>query len=378
MNIFVINGATDLYGANRIMSLALKALATGNNKIQLLLPELQGPLVRYICKNNPEVLISQCDHLPIIQRSMFSVRGGGQLVQRLSNFYFFLRQQNKKEKIDLIYVNTLSNFFVIPVARSLGINTLTHVHEILESPKIVSSFINRFSVKWSTYILAVSHAVKANLLKASSGSGKDNITVVHNGIPDVYQPEETSLEKSAKCIITLIGRIKPDKGIWYLLEALKLMKNKENLLVRIIGGPAPSGEKHVEQLKKDIPTIGVEIEYLSFIPDVRKYLNETDILVAPSTGTESFPTTVLEGMSAGKAVIATNTGGAVEAIVNETSGFIISNNDPRHFAEILSLLLKDVALRNKVGEEARKRYLSKFSVEVYNKNMETFYATILS
>ncbi|WP_455578301.1 glycosyltransferase family 4 protein, partial [Campylobacter fetus] len=82
---------------------------------------------------------------------------------------------------------------------------------------------------------------------------------------------------------------------------------------RIIGGPAPFGEHHVKKLVEDIATSKVEIEYISFTPDVSQFVNETDVLVVPSLAKESFPTTVLEGMSCAKTVIATRTGGAVEA-----------------------------------------------------------------
>jgi glycosyltransferase involved in cell wall biosynthesis len=198
----------------------------------------------------------------------------------------------------------------------------------------------------------VSHAVKQNLLKSTSGDGSHKITVIHNGIPDLFVPQNPLEKKNVKCVVTLIGRIKPEKGIWYFLEALSLLHNKQNLSVRIIGGPAPFGESYVEQLKNDILNLGMEIEYIQFTPDVRRFLNETDILVVPSTGKESFPTTVLEGMSAGKPVIATNTGGAAEAIVHEESGFLISNADPNTFAVILTRLIEDEHLRKKVfGQE---------------------------
>lgn len=377
MRIVVINGSTDLYGANRILSLSLHFLAK-HGDITVLLPDLNGPLVQYIHENNPGVVVKKYDKLPIIQRSMFSFRGIMQALNFVSSFYVFLKQENVREKIDLLYVNTLSNFLVLPISNMLKIKTLMHVHEILESPASVSNFINRYTLRWSNHILAVSHAVKANLLRNSSKKMGGKITVIHNGIPDMYM-ERTPVDGiNPTCIITFIGRIKPEKGVWYFLEALALLPPDSPVFVRIIGGPAPFGEKHVERLKKDILKIGVEIEYIPFTPDVKKLLNETDILVVPSTAKDPFPTTVLEGMSAGKAVIATNTGGAVEAIVDETSGFIISNDDARDFAKKISLLLNDAVLRDRVGKDARRRYLTNFSVDVYNRNMVAFYAKILS
>lgn len=371
MNIVVVNGATDLYGANRILSFALNNFPEGSN-IKILLPDLKGPLISHILQNNPGIEILKSDSLPIIQRSMFTLAGGIQVIKLLKNFYSALKLENEKEKIDLIYVNTLSNFFVIPVARVLKIKTLIHVHEILDSPKMVSGFINRFGVMWASSLLTVSHAVRENLLKATGGIGKNKISVIHNGIPDMYDSKYALTKNPTKCVITLIGRIKPEKGIWYFLDALSLLDNKEEISVKIIGGAAPFGEKHVEQLINDIRDLDMEIEYISFTADVTRFLNETDILVVPSTGKESFPTTVLEGMSAGKPVIATNTGGAAEAIVDGDSGFLINNDDPRKFAATLSNLIKNQSLREKMGARARDRYLACFSLDIFNSNMQAF------
>lgn len=371
MKIVVVNGATDLYGANRILSFALNAFPE-ESRIKLLLPHLNGPLINHLREKNPRVEIIQCDSIPIIQRSMFSIGGSIQVIKLLKKFHSFLKQENRNGQIDLIYVNTLSNFFVLPVARILTIRTLIHVHEILDTPKRVSGIINKFAVKWSSSILAVSNAVKQNLLKSTNGEGNHKISVIHNGIPDLYDPQISLNKKFTKCVITLIGRIKPEKGIWYFLDALSLLKNQQDLCVKIIGGAAPFGESYVEQLKKDILKLGIEIEYIPFTADVRSFLNETDILVVPSTGKESFPTTVLEGMSAGKPVIATNTGGAAEAIVHEESGFLINNDNPENFALILAQLIEDEHLREKVGIRARERYLSYFSLKIFNSNMQKF------
>jgi glycosyltransferase involved in cell wall biosynthesis len=371
MRIVVINATTDLYGSNRVLSLALRSFPA-NCKLQLLLPELNGPLIDFMEKNNPEVDIRLCRSLPIIQRKMFSVTGGVQVIKLLINFYRFLKAENNKEAIDLIYVNTLSNFFVLPVAHYLKIKTVAHIHEILVSPKIVSQFINKKALKWSSSILAVSDAVKQNLIQSNASADRNKITVMHNGIPDLYAPNHYVQRSSSKVFITLIARIIPEKGIWYFLEALSLLKNHQEVSARIIGGAAPFGEKYVEQLKRDIPKIGMVIEYIPFIPDVKKYVNETDIMVVPSIGKESFPTTVLEGMSAGKAVIATNTGGATEAIVHGKSGFLIKNDDPENFAQILTRLITDEHLRTEIGKEARKRYLKNYTLEVFHKKMQKF------
>lgn len=370
MRIIVINATTDMYGANRVLALALRSLPA-NSKKQLWLPDLEGPLIPYLRKYNPEIELVLCHSLPIIQRSMFSIGGGVLLFRLLKKFYQALRSEDKKEKIDLVYVNTLSNFFAVPIAKLLKIKVLVHVHEILESPKKISSFINKYTVRWSTAVLVVSQAVKQNLLKYAGATNAGKITVIHNGIPDLFV-QNGKPQNSNSCTITLISRIKPEKGIWYFLDALKLLRTKDNIQVRIIGGPAPSGENHIVQLKKDILESDIAIDYFPFEPDVTRYLNETDILVVPSIMRDSFPTTVLEGMCCGKLVIATDTGGAPEAITDRESGRIMKNNDVAEFARILDEGIHSKLTREEMGRNARKKYLENFTVDVYQEKLAAY------
>jgi glycosyltransferase involved in cell wall biosynthesis len=105
-------------------------------------------------------------------------------------------------------------------------------------------------------------------------------------------------------------------------------------------------------------------------------LNSTDLLVVPSLMKDPFPTTVLEGMSCNKAVIATNTGGAVEAIENGVSGILIESTDSRNFAKSMDFLIENKEIRMKYGNQARKRYLADFTVHSFENRLEIFFKSI--
>ncbi|HSJ68266.1 MAG TPA: glycosyltransferase family 4 protein, partial [Anditalea sp.] len=369
--IVVINATTDLYGSNRILSLALKSFPK-SYIIELWLPDLKGPFINYVKEENPNIIIRQVNSLPIVQRKMFSFMGTIELTQLLRGFKKNLKEEHLRVPIDLVYINTLSNFFALPVVKNLQIKSIIHVHEILESPTYVVRYLNKYTVKWADSILAVSDAVKNNLLLYTPELA-NKISVVHNGIPDIFiSALPSKQEPDAPCLITLISRIKPEKGIWYFLDAIRLIKNK-NIKVRIIGGPAPHGERYIYQLKKDISEFDFPVEYKPFMPDVSEFINETDILVVPSIMRDSFPTTVLEGMSSGKAVIATDTGGAQEAIEHLKSGIIISNDDVDSFAAHLEILIRDKTYQKQLGDAARERFLKNYTEVVYLGKMRKYF-----
>lgn len=364
MRIVIINSTVDLYGANRILYCALQAFPR-SAKIEIILPQVSGPLIDLIQKDFPEIILTKNEDIPIVQRKLFSVKGIGIVTKQLYAFYSFLKNENRIEPIDLLYVNTLSNFFVLPIARFIKIPVLTHVHEILDHPKLIAVIFSRYSVLLSSNVIAVSKAVRQGLERWSRKQDLSKIKVINNGIHDMFDLKSTS-PKNEKIILTLVSRIIPEKGIWYFLDALQLIKNPERVKARIIGGPAPFGEHHVEKLNLDIKTSKVEIEYVPFTLDVSSYINETDVLVVPTLIKDSFPTTVLEGMSCGKPVISSNTGGAVEAIKDNITGMLISPDDVSAFANKIDVLVSNPDLRFQLGNSARQYYLNNFTIDIYN------------
>ena len=69
-----------------------------------------------------------------------------------------------------------------------------------------------------------------------------------------------------------------------------------------------------------------------------------------------------------KPVIATNTGGAVQSVEDNVTGFLISPLDTKKFAEYLQALIESETLRNTMGKSARQFYLNNFTLEIFNDN----------
>ena len=368
--ILIINSTLDLYGANRILSLVIGFLQK-HYSVFLLIPAREGLLIDYLKKHNLKFELIVNENMPIIQRKMFSVSGVFLAFKQMLDFYFYLKKESKKHDFQFVYVNTLSNVLSIPLLYLLKLKIITHVHEIIESPIFIARIINNICLNYSSIVIAVSYAVKRNL-EGGRKLTKRKIHVIHNGIKDLFDLNHLPPHQN-KVNITLIARIKPEKGIWYFLDALKQMKNKEIVSVKIIGGPPPFGEKLVDKLKKDIQDFQMDIQIIEFLENVQFYLNETDILVVPSLMKDPFPTTVLEGMSCEKAVIATNTGGAQEAIENGVSGIIINPYDSTNFANYLDYLVENKEVRKSYGQKARERFLKEFTLSAFEKRLNNLF-----
>src|SRR6185369_2023036 len=91
-------------------------------------------------------------------------------------------------------------------------------------------------------------------------------------------------------------------------------------------------------------------------------LAASDVCVLSSQA-EGFSNSILEYMAAGRAVVATNVGGASEAIVEGETGYLVNAGDDRAMAERLIALLRDAGKRRTMGINGRRRVQQCFSTE---------------
>src|SRR5690242_2253398 len=119
MNVLVVNGSSDLYGASRILLQTIKALKA--RKIFLIVP-YEGLLTEYIKANNEflHVHVFVVPSIPVIYRKM-GVAEGLKLLKKMISFKRTVRRIIKEQKIDWAYINTLSCLFAVPPLKSCGL-----------------------------------------------------------------------------------------------------------------------------------------------------------------------------------------------------------------------------------------------------------------
>ncbi len=330
-----------------------------------------GPLSDIILadSNYEHVTVVFCRKIPLAMRGNISIV---KMTKELIQFFFYLKTLIKAHNLKLAYVNTLSCLPALVVLKWLKVARIVHVHEMLENDRFLTRMMNRYALKWSSEIICVSAAVKQNLLASTGKNYSDKIKVVRNGVKSFY---EKTVKKSSGIVVAYFGRIKPEKGVWFFLDAIEQLSGevKANCTFKIYGSTPPGKSHYYTNLLDDVKSHKYHdaISVTTFVADIKQYLNESDIVVVPSLGYDSFPTIILEALSAGKPVIATNTGGAVESVIDNQNGYIISPNDTVDFSAKLSKLISDDELRKQMGDKARERYLNEFKVEDFTNRLAT-------
>ncbi len=198
---------------------------------------------------------------------------------------------------------------------------------------------------------------------------KANSVVVHNGIdadffavqnsPKTLQPQRQDLAiADDDDVLCCIARFRPEKGHKHLLDAVAGLEPSPHLLL------AGDGELQAE-IENHADTLGIRerVHFLGSLPDVRGVLMASDLSVLASTAVETFSMTMLESMSMGVPVVATDIGGMSEAIVPGETGDLVPPGDADALREALARLLDDKEKLAVIGQRCRELVLERFTTD---------------
>ncbi|WP_083939279.1 glycosyltransferase family 4 protein [Deinococcus apachensis] len=175
-------------------------------------------------------------------------------------------------------------------------------------------------------------------------------------------PSTRSKDRPLKLIH--VASLKPNKGHMDVLEALS--QSDLNVEYHVIGSGGSLWRAHEEKFKEAITFHNLQEKVICHgrvSDEIKDQLyQESDIVIVPSEA-ETFPLSVLEGMSYGKPVIATRVGGVEDMIENNIEGLLIDPGKPECIVKAIYELL-DPSTRARLGEAAYEKALIKFNWDV--------------
>lgn len=282
---------------------------------------------------------------------------------------------------DLFHMNLPGPFdsqysLVAPLARLAGAKRVVSTEHLpMVEPFFKGRVLKGMASRWIDAVITVS---KDNVvhLKRKHGVPEKKIRVVYIGIKNEVRREgdirmELGMDEGRRLII-MVGSIEERKGHRTAIEAMRLLEEEVHLLVV---GKGPDEE----ELKKTVSDTGLadRVHFLGMRNDVGSLMMQSDVLVLPST-LEATPYVVVEAMAASLPVVASDIYGIGELVENGKTGFLIPPNDSRFLADSVLKILHDEKLRSMMGEEARRRYLEKFTLDHCIEETSAIYEELLS
>ena len=292
-----------------------------------------------------------------------------------------LHRAVKRHAIDLIHANSLS------VALLGGIVAKINRIPILMHKRYATSYgiLDKLCERLLHRVILVSEATRWDFAPAAKQ------TLIYNGVDlDAFQasPEEVETlrtelfpdEPNAAILVGVVTRITPEKGIHFLVRAMRELKGEKDVKLLIVGGPYFQKDvDYMDALKQEVADLGVEdsVIFTGFLSDTRIVTSLLDIVLVPSTIPEACPRTIIEAMAVGKPVIATPLGGSKELVTPET-GILVPPEDASAVADAIATFATDRERLAAMGKAARDRAVQLFSSEKNTILTETVYAELLT
>ena len=177
-------------------------------------------------------------------------------------------------------------------------------------------------------------------------------------------------------VVGLVGRISPWKGQHVFLQAASLVHARfPRARFQIIGAALYGEHAYEEEIRAMTSSLGLSehVEFTGFRNDVANLIADLDILVHASTIGEPFGQVVVQGMAAGKPVVATNGGGVPEIVQDGVTGLLVPMNDAEAMAEAIRSLLEKPEQARTMGHSGRQRVYTHFTIARTLQQVEAAY-----
>jgi len=175
-------------------------------------------------------------------------------------------------------------------------------------------------------------------------------------------------------IVGTLSRMVPEKGHGVLLEAMARLQDHAAPVHTLLGGAGPD-RSALEARAADLG-LAERVSFTGQVEDRFAFLRALDVFVLASD-IEGLPYVVLEAMSQGIPVVATDVGGLDTAIIQGESGFLVPVRDSNALAERVRFLLDHPAESTAMGRSGNAMYNRRFTLESMLTEHESTYAEVL-
>ena len=356
-----------------------------NHEISLLLPKrhnicISGIKIYHICEIFPKYNRGNLSTLKLL------ILGPIKFLSNIISTSIVLPRVLKKNKIQIITVfqpsiySTLVNFIGLLFKK----RTCISLRGIEGDVNFFSQLSMDSTFLFSRVVIINSKDLFDRYLKTTSIPrvlfSNKKVYYLPNGINvDYWKPDKTN-EISKESDLIFVGNLMDksqvkNKGIKFLYEAIKILRENNNLNLKVL----VIGHANKYLLKKMIaPDIEKYFNFYGFLENyntLKSKIQKSKIFVLPSVS-EGMPNSLMEAMALEMPCIASNVGGVPELIEHNVDGLIFEPKNTKKFADLIRLLLEDENLQKKLGINARKKMVNKFNWNQIIKKVEILYGKL--
>ncbi|MCT9144856.1 glycogen synthase [Streptomyces violarus] len=252
----------------------------------------------------------------------------------------------------------------------------------------LSSWAERTAVEAADAVIAVSGAMREDILGCYPALDPEKVHVVHNGIDtSLYRPDHGTdaldrigLDRSRPYVL-FVGRITRQKGVPHLLRAVRDIDPAAQVVLCAGAPDTPEIDQEFRELFGELSRVRDGVFWIPRMlprPEVIQLLTHAALFVCPSVY-EPLGIVNLEAMACGTPVVASAVGGIPEVVDDGRTGLLVPAGDDFEagLARAMDSVLGDPEAGGRMGEAGRERAVGEFGWDAVARRTVRLYEEIL-
>ena len=235
----------------------------------------------------------------------------------------------------------------------------------------LSSWAERTAIESADAVIAVSGAMREDILGCYPTLDPARVHIVHNGIDTtLYRPDQGTdvLERigldTKRPFVLFVGRITRQKGVPHLLRAVRDIDPSAQVVLCAGAPDTPEIDREFRELYEDLSRTREGVHWIPQMlprPEVMQLLTHAAAFVCPSVY-EPLGIVNLEAMACGTPVVASRVGGIPEVVDDGRTGLLVDVDDgfEASLAQALDSVIGDPETARRMGEAGRERAVEEF------------------
>ena len=273
-------------------------------------------------------------------------------------FYKRTREECKRTCGPGCFTTTLTKHCLTP--------RLNYASYYYKRARWITKHANRFS-----HVIAPSHGAQKRLLEA--GFNQDKMSVLPYFCP--LEPTSKPRPVPEKITMTFIGRIAPNKGHEYFVEALGQLP--ENVHGVMVGSFTPPNEALIDELAQKFGCKHrLSLRKWATRPEVIEILDQTTVFIFPSLWPETLGIVGIEALSRGVPVVASDIGGVREWLEDGVNGHLVQPKQPGQIRDAVLKIIEKKDTLIAYGENGIKTVRERFLPTQHTSQLVQLYERI--
>ena len=295
--------------------------------------------------------------------------------------FFTIIRYVRKNKIKLIHAHLpWAGLVARIVGKFTGVPVLYTEHNKQERYHFGTRFLNLLTMNMVDVVIPVSNDVEGSIRK-NKRNLRIRLQTILNGVNiEHFKPDQShrteirkqlGIPESALVVVTIaVFRFQKRLDLWLEIASKIAGRNSNTHFIIVGDGPL----KEMLHLKCRELDMTAKTHFVGLQTEVRPYLAAADVYMMSSIF-EGLPIALLEAMSFGLPVMSTDAGGIKEVIRHETDGLLCSVDEPQRLVEFASRFADNPKLLATMGQSARSRIITNFSLEKMVEQLQDLYYT---